>query len=174
MALFDQGNICLILVDEHSQYPIVEIVRSSSANTVIPVLDKMFSMFGIPQILKTDNGPPLSGSQITDFAQYSGFSHRKITPLWPGSNAERFMRVLGKTLKASNIQGRPWKQVLNDMLRNYRATPHSKTGTSPSSLLFGREFQGKERNMDLDQFDHRNRLRNNPSYEILKEIIEYL
>ena len=95
------GEYLLVLVDEHSRYPIVEIVRSTSANIVIPVLDKVFSLFGIPQILKTDNGPPWNGSQITDFAQYSGFLHHKITPLWPESNAEaeRFMRVLGKTLK---------------------------------------------------------------------------
>ena len=29
------------------------------------------------------------------------------------------------------------------MLRNYRATPHNTTGTSPSSLLFGREIHVK-------------------------------
>ena len=135
----------LLVFDEHSRYPIVEIVSSTSAVKVIPVLDKIFSMFGIPKILKTDNGPPWNGTQITQFAQHLGFKHRKITPLWPEANAEaeRFMRVIGKTLKTAKIQNKPWRQSLNEMLRNYRTTPHCTTNTSPAILLFGRDIQTK-------------------------------
>ena len=40
------------LVDEYSRYPIVEVIHSVSANTVIPVLDKILAIFGIPEVIK--------------------------------------------------------------------------------------------------------------------------
>ena len=45
-----------VIIDEYSIYPVVEIVRSTSANTVIPEFDKVMSTFGIPGVLKSDNG----------------------------------------------------------------------------------------------------------------------
>ena len=54
------GEYLLVIIDEYSRYPVVEIIRSTSANTVIPVFDKVFSMFGIPRVVKTDNGPPFN------------------------------------------------------------------------------------------------------------------
>ncbi|CAH1233289.1 Hypp668 [Branchiostoma lanceolatum] len=95
-------------------------------------------MFGTPEILKTDNGPPWNSEQMRNFTHHLGFKHRKIIPYWPQANgeAERFMRTLA-------IEGKAWKQELHAMLRNYRATPHTSTGKPPASLLFGREMKIK-------------------------------
>jgi len=105
-------------------------------------MDKVFSMFGIPRILKTDNGPPFNSDQFSQFADYLGFHHRKITPLWPQANAtaERFMRTLGKAIRVAKTQGMHWKQHLNIFLREYRSTPHSTTESSPAELLFQRKM----------------------------------
>jgi hypothetical protein len=139
------GEYLLVIIDEYSRYPVVETVRSVSANTVIPILDKVFSMFGIPRILKTDNGPPFNSEQFSKFAGHLGFHHRKITPLWPQANAtaERFMRTLGKAIRVAETQSTPWKQRLNTFLREYRATPHSTTEASPAELLFQRKIHTK-------------------------------
>ena len=45
----------------------VKIVRSTFANTVIPVFDKVMSMFGIPEVLKSDDGPPFNSEQLHSF-----------------------------------------------------------------------------------------------------------
>ena len=133
----------LVIVDEHSRYPIVEACSSTSADAVIPILDRIFAMLGTPQVLKTDNGPPWFSHRMTQFASYLGFSHRRVTPLWPQANseAERFMRTIGKTVQAVNINGQPLTQALTAMLRNYRATPHSTTGVAPATLLLGRTLK---------------------------------
>ena len=101
----------LVVIDEHPRYPIVEVTHSTSANTVIPVLDKLFSMFGSPKVLKTDNGIPWNSIRMSQFATYLGFHHRRITPCWPQANseAERFKRVLQKTLHTSTVSATPWK-----------------------------------------------------------------
>ena len=46
------GEEFMVLVDEYS---IVEIIRSVSAYTVIPVLDKHLAIFGY-DVIKSDNG----------------------------------------------------------------------------------------------------------------------
>ena len=75
-------------MDEYSRFPIVEIDSSTSANVVIPKLDKIFSEYGIVDIVKSDNGPPFNSQQFKQFSNELGFHHRKITPLWPMANAE--------------------------------------------------------------------------------------
>ena len=42
----------LIITDDYSRYPVVETVKSTSANTVIPKVDKVFSEFGITDVVK--------------------------------------------------------------------------------------------------------------------------
>ena len=49
---------------------------------------EVFATPGIPETLKTDNGPPFQGFEFRKFMQYCGIRHRRITPLWPRSNAQ--------------------------------------------------------------------------------------
>lgn len=55
---FPTGEYALVMIDDHSRYPVVEVLRYISAKSVIQVMDKIFSLFGVPKELKTDNGPP--------------------------------------------------------------------------------------------------------------------
>ena len=82
------GEELVVLMDEYSRYPIVEIIRSVSANTVIPVLDKILAMFGIPEVIKSDNGAPFNSDAFASFVKHSGFRHRRVTECWPRGNAQ--------------------------------------------------------------------------------------
>lgn len=110
----------MVVKDEYSRYPVVETLTIVSAKSAIPLLDKIFSMFGIPSVLKTDNGPPFDGNEFRQFAEHMGFKHRKITPLWPRANSEceRFMRSIGKAIRAANTEHRNWKQEIHTFLRH--------------------------------------------------------
>ena len=136
------GEYLLTVIDEHSRYPVVEIIRSTSANTVIPVLDKILSQFGCP---KTDNGPPFNSTKFAQYAQYMGFKHRKITPRWPQANGqvETFNTPLMKAIRTAHAEGKQWKQAMHIFLRQYRSTPHTVTKYTPHRLLFGREPRTK-------------------------------
>jgi hypothetical protein len=48
----------MVAMYEYSRYPVDETLTTVSTKSVIPLLDKIFSIFGIPSVLKTDNGPP--------------------------------------------------------------------------------------------------------------------
>ena len=58
---FLSGNYIMVVVDEFSRFPRVELLTSTSAKAVVPKLDAVFSRQGVPDILKSDNGPPLMG-----------------------------------------------------------------------------------------------------------------
>ena len=104
----------MVIVDDYSRYPVVEILSKLTAKAVIPKRDNVFAMFGIPDVFKTDNGPPFNGAMVKEFANYLGFHHRKITPLWPQANgeAERFMKTIGKAIRAAHAEHRRWKQEM--------------------------------------------------------------
>ena len=97
------GEYLLVIIDEHSRYPVVEIVRSVSAHTVIPVVDKVLSIFGRPDVIKTDNGSPFNSVAFQRYAENSGFKHRRMTPLWPRANAqaEAFNKPMMKAVRTA-------------------------------------------------------------------------
>ena len=84
---FPDEKYLFVFIDEHSRFPIVKKMSSINAKTVIPVLDKIFSDYGIPKTLKSDNGAPINSHMFAQFAEYLGFHHHKITPRYPQANA---------------------------------------------------------------------------------------
>ncbi|XP_063400348.1 uncharacterized protein K02A2.6-like [Mytilus trossulus] len=172
---FPNGYYVMVIIDEYSRYPVIETLTSLTAKSVIPLLDKTFSIFGIPKERKTDNGPPFNSGEFRNFADNMGFKHRKITPLWPRANAEseRFMRTIGKAIRAAQTEHRSWKQEIHTFLRNYRATPHSTTNVSPAELLFGRKINTKMQNSSINnqadsevrKEDHKNKIKMKSYFE---------
>ena len=140
---FKTGEYLLVVIDDYSRFPEVEIVHSTSVQAVIPKLDAIFGRQGIPDVARTDNGPPFNSEMFKNWSQMIGMRHRKVTPLWPKANgeAERFMKTLEKAVKIAMLEAGNWRQELNRFLRHYRATPHSTTGRSPAELLYGRKIK---------------------------------
>ena len=140
---FPSGDYLLVVIDEYSRFPQVEIVKSTSAKSIIPRLDAIFARQGNPDELKTDNGSPFNGVEFSNFAKYLGFYHRKVQPLWSRANdeAERFMPNLEKCVRTAVVEGKNWKQELYKFLRQYRATPHTTTNVSPNEALNGRKLK---------------------------------
>ena len=137
------GDYILEIIDEYSRWAEVEIVRSTSAESTIPRLEKIFSAYGVPYVMTTDNGPPFNGIEIKSFASYLDIKHRRITPLWPQANShvETFNRRLRKLVQSAKIENKEWKRELYKFMRNYRATPHQSTLKSPAELMFpGRNY----------------------------------
>ena len=135
---FENSIYLLHLCDEFSRYPFIEEIKSTSAEAVIPVLSRIFSMFGTPEKLKSDNGPPFNGSHFATFARHYGFKHQKVTPLWPRANGlnERMMQNISKIITAAMIEGKKWRTELSKFLMSYRSTPHCTTGVAPAQLMF--------------------------------------
>ena len=142
------GKFLFVVIDDHSRYPVVKQVSSTSAKVVLPVLEEVFCMFGVPRVLRSDNGPPFSSFAFRDFARHQGFTHRRTTQLWPRANGlcERFMRCQGKVIRNAKVSGHSHEKELLEFLRTYRATPHASTGFTPNELLRATpSFYGRHR-----------------------------
>ena len=61
------GEYLLVVINRYSRFPEVEIVSSTKASVLIPKLDKIFAVHGIPAIVRSDNGPPFNGE---DYSRY--------------------------------------------------------------------------------------------------------
>ena len=68
----------------------------------------MFSRFGVPFSLRTDNGPQFVSEESESVLQAHGVEHRRTTPPWPQANgeAERQNRSLLKSLQIANLEGK--------------------------------------------------------------------
>ncbi|CAF1064638.1 unnamed protein product [Brachionus calyciflorus] len=132
------GKYLLALVCEYSRFPIVKVISRTTCDVVISALNEIFSIFGLPEAVKSDNGPPFNSYKFKQFSLEQGFIHKKITPLWPISN--------------------DWEGELTEFLRNYRDTPHSSTGETPNKLMFQYNAKTSKLPMELSKFKVENQV----------------
>ena len=92
-------------------------MHSTTSTAIISAFKSVFSRFGIPEILRTDNGPQFSSNEMTEFTSSYGIKHNTSSPYFPQSNgmAERFVRTVKQLLRQSSD--------LDLALLIYRATP---------------------------------------------------
>ena len=141
------GEKILVLKCLRSKWPEISVFlrnQATNADGVISAMEKLFAIHGIPDVIRTDNGPPFNSKAFKQFSKQFGFRTQKVTPLWPEANgqAESFMKCLGKIVRTAYIENRDWKKALNSFLMAYRATPHPSTGVSPANVLYpGRRFK---------------------------------
>ena len=138
------GDHVFVVVDYYSRYFEVAFLRTVTSRKIIEVCDTMFSRWGIPSSVRTDNGPQF-GKEFQAYLQENGIFWMSTTPMWPQANGEveRQNRSLLKSLKIANLSGRDYKAELRKFLMAYRSTPHSVTGVSPAELMLGRPMKTK-------------------------------
>ena len=116
----------------------VHITNSCTTAITIDKLQLLFSTFGLPHVLVSDNGPAFSSSELQDFMKQNGINHVKTVPYHPASNglAERGVQTFKFALKklSSGSLAR-----VNNFLFKYRITPQTTTGISPAQLMLGRQ-----------------------------------
>ena len=58
-------------------------MASTTATKVITALKSIFSRYGIPEVLMSENGPQFACSEMKDFATQYQFTHVTSSPLYP-------------------------------------------------------------------------------------------
>ena len=129
------GKDYIVVVDYFSRFPEVKRLKSTTTQSVTDTLKTMFARYGIPEVLRSDNGPQFNSQEFTQFAEKYNFKHVTSSPHFPASNgqAERAVKTVKKLLKNSKD---PFLALLA-----YRATPLPWCGRSPSELLMGRKIR---------------------------------
>ncbi|XP_064465215.1 uncharacterized protein K02A2.6-like [Ornithodoros turicata] len=117
-------------------------MTSTSTELTIAKLRDIFSRFGLPEVLVSDNGPQFASKLFQDFVKQNGIKHIRSAPYHPSSNgqAERFVRTMKEAIRKDHAF-RPLEARLNSFLLAYRNTPQASTQQSPAALLLGRPLR---------------------------------
>ena len=111
-------------------------LSNTRASSVITSLKSQFARHGIPNTVRSDNGPPFSSSDFKIFSQEWDFEHITSSPYHVRSN--------GKVEKAVNTAKRILKKAKFDhkdpylALLDWRNTPTEGLDSSPVQRLMGR------------------------------------
>ena len=142
---YPSGEKVMVVMDERTRYPEVEIVNSTSSYSTIVAMEKMFVTHGNPVRLKTDNGPPFQSNAFKEFMIEKGIAHHRIPPRWSEANGivENIVKSVGELTKAANTEDKDWKREPFRFLDNYRDTSHPNTGIAPSAEMIQRDIRSQ-------------------------------
>ena len=134
----------LTMMDLFSKFPAAIPLKRVDNLTVLEAMLEVFSCFGLPQILLTDQGSVFTSRLTKSMCAQFGINKIQTTPYHPQSDGalERFHASLKGMLKRSGCEIKEWDKLLKYLLFAYRNTPHCTTGYAPFTLLFGREVRG--------------------------------
>ena len=98
----------LIVVDYYSNYTEVARLTSIKSRSMIREL-QIFSRFGIPDTLVTDNGPQFLSAEFVTFAKSWGFQPITSSPIYPQSNgkAENAVKTVKQLFSKCRHAGQP-------------------------------------------------------------------
>ena len=136
----------LVLTDHFTRWQDALPLPDATAAVIAGVLEKrVFCYFGLPEEIHSDRGSQFEGDLMAELCSLWRITKTRTTAYHPQSNGvvERNNRTMGDALRSMllNFDGvqEDWDDLLPQLMRAFRATPHSKTGETANFLMLGRE-----------------------------------
>ena len=126
----------LVVGDYLTKFLIMRKIPNTSTHAVIKELGMIFTEFGRPFILRSNNGPCYHSREFPQFLKFYQINHTTSSSHHPQSNgfAEVLVGISKKFMKKSIKDRKPW----NYGLLQYQVTPISSIIPSPLEALTGR------------------------------------
>ena len=142
-AVAFEGHNWLLVVDATTKWVEIVPMKITTAEKTIQAMEEMFSRFGMPRMVVSDNGPQFTSQQFQEYCKRNNVKHVTSTPYHPRTNglAERAVRTFKQRFAASRASGLDLKTRLGQYLRSYRTSVHGTTGRTPAFLMFGRQLR---------------------------------
>ncbi len=130
-------------MDSFSKFAEAIPIRSHTATVVARrLVDNVFSRYGVPIRILSDQGPEFESALMADLCLSYGIEKIRTSSYKPSTNGaiERFHRTLNSMLgKVVAESQRDWDQHVAPVMAAYRSTIHASTGYTPNFLVYGRE-----------------------------------
>ena len=136
----------LLVVDMTSRFPMVRILSSATASSVINALKGIYCDFGLPRRVLIDNGPCFKSQKYIEFHENlvisveksSAYNHQSV------SSVKRIVQTI-KQIMNKNADN-AWLAMLI-----FRATDIPGINKSPGEILNGRKFRTNLPMIDIHQ-----------------------
>lgn len=124
----------LVVIDYYSNWIELIKIKSKDSTVIIGELMKIFSAYGLPNVIIADN-VPFGSNECREFAKKNDFKIVTSSPRYPQSNgmAERAVGICKDMLKKTNSENE-----LMGALLAYRSTPIKNMKYAPAQLLQNR------------------------------------
>ena len=134
------GKMYLIVIDSYSKWIEIIPTTSATAEATVTILREIFSRWGLPLMIVSDNATCFTSYIFTDFCKHNAIKHITSSPHHPSTNglAERAVQVFKHGVK--KITG-DIDTNISHFLLHYRSCPQSTTGETPSMLMMKRQIR---------------------------------
>ena len=83
------GNMWMLVMDAYSKWPsVVRMPNYPTKETTTIALDILFTTWGCPKTIVSDNEPQFGSKQFEDWCRLNGIVHLTRAPFHPPSNGE--------------------------------------------------------------------------------------
>ena len=128
----------LVIIDYYTKMPFIRKILPTQCNVAktISMLKELFSEHGIPETIRSDNGPQFASHQFTEFTKDWNIDHNTSSPRNSRSNgqAEAAVKVAKGLLTCAKYSRQdPYLAFLA-----YRSTPIDFHLCSPAEMLYQR------------------------------------
>lgn len=137
----------LVVIDSFTKWMEVSEVKSLTTSNVIIELEKMFSKFGMPYTIVSDNGTCFTSKQFSEFCNNNGIVHITSPAYHAPSNgqAENSVRIFKKMFEKELVENSKQdsksslEHILQKILYVNRNSVHTKTNKTPYEMMFSRK-----------------------------------
>lgn len=140
-----RGNIHLIaVIDAFTKFSFLRAVKSTKTKYVLEFLRDIFSTYGVPRKIISDQGSAFTAKKFTMFCQQNNIHHVKNAVATPRANGqvERLNRSILNVLLTSTLEEELWDENVKKVQFAINNLQNKTTGKTPSELLFGYKPRG--------------------------------
>ncbi|KAA3671785.1 uncharacterized protein DEA37_0012508 [Paragonimus westermani] len=138
------GKYYFVVVDAYSKWLEVIPMSLASTSTTVTALGQLFSQFGVPECIVSDNGPQFTSMTFVNFCKAIGIQliHTPVYHPQPKRQVERFVDTFKRALQKLQA-GVTILDMLITFLRTSRSTPNASgsEGKSPVEAFLGRRIR---------------------------------
>jgi putative transposase len=141
------NNFMLVMVDYYSRFTVLRALPDKHSTTIAAELLSIFSLFGFPKILNSDNGAEFTADIVAKMIEMSGIDRRLSLPYSPMGNSvnEAYVGLAKRTIiKELRGKGADWDYYLNYCQYAMNCKYARLHKSRPYTVLFNRQPNGFE------------------------------
>lgn len=82
------GHYFFVLIDAHTKWPEIHVVKNINSSTTIEICRKIFATYGLPQYFVSNNGRTFISREFSEFLKVNGIVQKLTAPYHPAINGQ--------------------------------------------------------------------------------------